>query len=128
MVAAEWNVASMTTAATTKVATAPEVATATEAAAALCANGAARQNSCYRSLRDRSFGGSRNSYCSADFAVRDVERARQEIRAHAAWTQRALAQYTRLSTRWGPNDVPCGRAKQQDVPSTANQRLGDLEV
>lgn len=112
----------MTTAATTKV------ATATEAAAALCSNGAARQNSCYRSLRDRSFGGSRNSYCSAEFAVRDVVRARQEIRAHAAWTQRALAQYTRLSTRWGPNDVPCGRAKQQDAPSTANQRLGDLEV
>ena len=101
---------------------------ATEAATALFSNDAARQNSCYRSLSDRSFGGSRNSYCSAEFAVRDVVRARQEIRAHAAWTQRALAQYTRLSTRWGPNDVPCGRAKQQDTPSAADQGPGDLEV
>lgn len=121
MVAAEWNVASMTSAAT-------EVATATEAAAALRTNGAARQNHCYRTLRDRSCSRSRNSYRSAEFAVRDVVRASQEIRDHAAWTLRALAQYTRLSTRWGPNDVPCGRAKQQDAPSTADQRLGDLEV
>lgn len=121
MVAAEWNVASMTTAAT-------EVATATEVVDAVRSDGAVRRNNCYGSLRDRSCGGSRNSFRSAEFAVRDVVRANQTIRPHAAWMLRAHAQYTRVPTRWGPNDVPCGRAKQHDSPSTAAQATGDLEV
>ena len=121
MVAAEWNVASMTTATT-------EIATATEAADAIRSDGAVRQNNCYRSLRDRSCGGSRNSFRSAEFAVRDVVRASQTIRPHAAWMLRAHAQYTRVPTRWGPNDVPCGRAKQQDSRSAAAQGPSDLEV